>query len=103
MVKRVVRLAADWALLARDDTKQVVSEFAKDEEKFHTTFAQAWQKVITKTHSDLVVCTGDRPSPRECSSSLRSCLKWLPVRTSTAAVSSGRVFARRDAAGQRGL
>merc|ERR1712203_714211 len=84
-VKRVIRLAADWALLKDPQTKKAVQEFAMDNDKFHITFARAWKKVIDKTHSSLSSCTGAHPSQRQldhetlaikCIDSLKDCWKY---------------------------
>jgi len=65
MVKRMVRLAADWALLANEETKKFVQLFAVEEHAFHSAFAEAWQKVISKTHVALSECTGPEPTNSE--------------------------------------
>jgi len=56
--KRMIRLAGDWALLASNETKSKVQEFAKDEPAFFAAFADAWGKVISKTHNKLSACSG---------------------------------------------
>jgi len=56
--KRMIRLAGDWALLANNETKTEVQQFAKDEPAFFAAFSAAWRKVIGKTHQQLSSCTG---------------------------------------------
>lgn len=58
-ILRVVRLPGDWALLAGEETKTFISEFASDEAKFHDAFANAWEKVLRKTHAPLESCSGE--------------------------------------------
>lgn len=59
---RIIRLAGDWALLGREDTKAAVAHFAEDELAWHSAFGAAWAKVITKGYSqgELRTCV-DRP------------------------------------------
>lgn len=67
MVKRIVRLAADWALLGLDETREVVLEFADNETSFHEAFADAWGEVVTRGYdvAQMALCTGDKPSKSE--------------------------------------
>merc|ERR1712032_1231954 len=67
-----VRLAGDWALLANGETREVVQEFAKDQQKFLDAFSEAWQKVIAETHVKLSQCTGPRPTDKHVSQWLRA-------------------------------
>lgn len=85
VVKRVIRLAADWALLKDHETKKAVQDFAMDNDKFHITFAAAWKKVVDKTHSSLSMCTGPTPTERQieqetlamkCVDSVKDCWKY---------------------------
>jgi len=90
MVKRVVRLAADWALLAHEDTRNIVQQFAGDESEFHEAFAQAWEKVIRRSSANLQVCTGEfKPTQAEianwvkaanCLDSSKRCGMWSAAR-----------------------
>jgi len=58
LVKRMIRLAGDWALLADPETKGKVKEFAADEDAFFDAFKAAWRKVISKTENTLHTCSG---------------------------------------------
>jgi len=60
--RRMIRLAADWALLADPVLKAKVKQFANDEPAFFAAFAVAWEKVINKTHSPLSLCIGGEAS-----------------------------------------
>jgi len=61
--KRMIRLAADWALLEEDGTRVAVQRFAKDQSAFFESFSSAWGKVIAMSNGDLQACvassTGD--------------------------------------------
>jgi len=48
VTKRMIRLAGDWALLSREDTRAAVQKFADSNEAFHETFVKAFGKVINK-------------------------------------------------------
>eukprot|EP00928_Gymnodinium_smaydae_P057315 TRINITY_DN4056_c0_g1_i1.p1 TRINITY_DN4056_c0_g1~~TRINITY_DN4056_c0_g1_i1.p1 ORF type:complete len:568 (+),score=104.22 TRINITY_DN4056_c0_g1_i1:64-1704(+) len=53
VTKRMIRLPGDWALLARGDTREVVKQFAKDQDAFFSVFKQAFGKVLDKGHAKL--------------------------------------------------
>jgi len=50
-VKRIIRLAGDWALLA-GDTRQYVEEFANNQNAFFDAFSRAFSKVTKQGYSD---------------------------------------------------
>lgn len=59
-LKRLIRLAGDWALLGREDTKAAVDKFADSEAAFHDAFSAAFAKVINKGYEHngaLQACT----------------------------------------------
>lgn len=65
VTKRMIRLAGDWALLANDDTKAAVKQFAANQDDFFAAFKVAWGKVITKGHSGLKACdSADKYAPK---------------------------------------
>merc|ERR1719231_715962 len=55
-VKRMLRLAADWALLS-SETKPYLEKFAKDENAFFRAFSKAFTKAAAMGSSKLSKCT----------------------------------------------
>merc|ERR1719241_48719 len=57
-LKRMIRLAGDWALLKV--AKQYVSKFARDQDAFFDAFTRAYTKVINQGYDDgeLAECGG---------------------------------------------
>jgi len=60
--KRMIRLAADWALLEADGTRAAVQRFAQDQSAFFESFSSAWGKVIAMSNGDLKPCVASDTS-----------------------------------------
>eukprot|EP00747_Dinoflagellata_sp_TGD_P143241 gnl/TRDRNA2_/TRDRNA2_176360_c3_seq8.p1 gnl/TRDRNA2_/TRDRNA2_176360_c3~~gnl/TRDRNA2_/TRDRNA2_176360_c3_seq8.p1 ORF type:complete len:587 (+),score=52.74 gnl/TRDRNA2_/TRDRNA2_176360_c3_seq8:55-1815(+) len=58
-LKRLFRLAGDWALLGNQDTQAAVKRFAQNEQAFFKAWTEAWGKVLSKGYKDLGACSGD--------------------------------------------
>lgn len=58
---RIVRFAADWALIDDAEARGYVKEFAGDASKFNSMFAAAWSKLITLGYPEgqLKACRAD--------------------------------------------
>jgi len=55
--KRIIRLAGDWALLERADTRAAVNRFARDQSAFFSAFETAFTKVMNKGYNNLDKCS----------------------------------------------
>jgi hypothetical protein len=56
--KKIVRFAADWALMGNSETSKVVKTYAQNQQTFFSDFSDVWTKVMRMSHgSELVTCS----------------------------------------------